>query len=117
MPSEWRLLRRCLPFPAASSLACRADCQTASLALADGWPTHTAFGTDLAKRAQASGCEPVSMVETQEAFELVLDRAMQHPGPWIMVALLDNKRAAGRPPKSPTYITHRFMDSLGSHKV
>ena len=57
------------------------------------------------------------MVETQEAFELVLDRAMQHPGPWIMVALLDNKRAAGRPPKSPTYITHRFMDSLGSHKV
>lgn len=85
--------------------------------LTGGQPTHTAFGTDLAKLAQGSGFEQVSTVETQEAFELAFDRAMQHPGPWIIVALIDNERAAGRPPKSPTYIKHRFMGSLGVQPV
>jgi sulfopyruvate decarboxylase subunit beta len=37
--------------------------------LTGGQPTHTAFGTDLAKLAQGAGFEKVETVETQEAFE------------------------------------------------
>jgi hypothetical protein len=35
----------------------------------------------------------------------------------MLVALIDTERAAGRPPKSPTYIKHRFMESLGIKPV
>jgi len=81
--------------------------------LTGGQPTHTAFCTDLAQIARGAGFQQVTTVETQEAFEQAFTRALREPGPWILVALIDNERAAGRPPKSPTYIKHRFMGSLG----
>ena len=43
--------------------------------------------------------------------------APAEPGPWIIVAIIDTERATGRPPKSPTYIKHRFMGSLGVKPV
>jgi thiamine pyrophosphate-dependent acetolactate synthase large subunit-like protein len=82
-----------------------------------GQPTHTAFCTDLAKLAQGAGFEQVETVETQEAFEGTFSRALREPGPWIIIAIIDTERAAGRPPKSPTYIKHRFMASLGVKPV
>jgi thiamine pyrophosphate-dependent acetolactate synthase large subunit-like protein len=85
--------------------------------LTGGQPTHTAFGTDLAKLAQGAGFEKVETVATQEAFEGAFSRALREPGPWIIVAMIDTERAAGRPPKSPTYIKHRFMESLGVKPV
>jgi thiamine pyrophosphate-dependent acetolactate synthase large subunit-like protein len=63
--------------------------------------------------ALGAGFAQVENVETQEAFERAFSRAVQEPGPWIIVALIDAERATGRPPKSPTYIKHRFMQSLG----
>ena len=85
--------------------------------LTGGQPTHTAFRTDLARLAQGAGFDKVETVETQEAFEGVFCRALREPGPWIIVAIIDAERAAGRPPKSPTYIKHRFMESLGVKPV
>ena len=85
--------------------------------LTGGQPTHTAFHTDLGALARGAGFDQVENVETQEAFEHVFARALQAPGPWIIVALIDSERAAGRPPKSPTYIKHRFMQSLGVSPV
>ena len=85
--------------------------------LTGGQPTHTAFGTDLAKLAQGAGFAQVETVETQEAFAGVFSRALREPGPWIIVAIIDAERATGRPPKSPTYIKHRFMESLGVKPV
>ena len=82
-----------------------------------GQPTHTAFRTDLAKMAQGAGFDKVETVETQEAFERVFSCALREPGPWIIVAVIDTERATGRPPKSPTYIKHRFMESLGVKPV
>ena len=82
-----------------------------------GQPTHTAFRTDLARLAQGAGFDQVETVETQEAFERVFSRALREPGPWIIVAIIDTERATGRPPKSPTYIKHRFMQSLGVKPV
>jgi thiamine pyrophosphate-dependent acetolactate synthase large subunit-like protein len=58
--------------------------------LTGGQPTHTAHGADLSALARAAG----------------------FPGPWVIVAYIDTERATGRPPKSPTYIKHRFMLSL-----
>lgn len=85
--------------------------------LTGGQPTHTAMGTDLAQVARGAGFTQVTTVETPEAFTQAFDRAMREPGPWIVVALIDTERAAGRPPKSPTYIKHRFMGSLGVQPV
>src|SRR6266699_356352 len=85
--------------------------------LTGGQPTHTAFGTDLAKLAQGAGFTQVETVETQEAFAGAFSRALREPGPWIIVAIIDTERATGRPPKSPTYIKHRFMESLGVKPV
>ena len=81
--------------------------------LTGGQPTHTAFRTNLGALALGAGFEQVESVETQEAFERAFSRALQNPGPWVIVALIDSERATGRPPKSPTYIKHRFMQSLG----
>jgi thiamine pyrophosphate-dependent acetolactate synthase large subunit-like protein len=78
-----------------------------------GQPTHTAFRTDLARVAHGAGLDKVETVETQAAFERLFTQAMREPGPWVIVAVIDTERAAARPPKSPTYIKHRFMESLG----
>jgi len=85
--------------------------------LTGGQPTHTAFRTDLAKMAQGAGFDKVETVETQEAFERAFSCALREPGPGIIVAIIDAERATGRPPKSPTYIKHRFMESLGVKPV
>jgi hypothetical protein len=55
----------------------------------------------------------VEKVDTQAAFEQTFVRALREPGPWILVALIDAERSAGRPPKSPSLIKHRFMQGLG----
>jgi thiamine pyrophosphate-dependent acetolactate synthase large subunit-like protein len=82
--------------------------------LTGGQPTHTAFRADLGLLAKGAGFEQVDTVDTQAAFASVFRRALGEPGPWIIVALIDATRATGRPPKSPTFIKHRFMQSLGS---
>lgn len=81
--------------------------------LTGGQPTHTAYRADLGYIARGAGFEKVEMVETQAAFEHAFTRALREPGPWILVAMIDAERATGRPPKSPSFIKHRFMQSLG----
>jgi thiamine pyrophosphate-dependent acetolactate synthase large subunit-like protein len=82
--------------------------------LTGGQPTHTAFRADLGLLARGAGFEKVESVETQEAFEEAFSRALKEPGPWIIVASIDAEPATGRPPKSPTFIKHRFMQSMGT---
>ncbi|MEE9148152.1 MAG: thiamine pyrophosphate-dependent enzyme [Candidatus Tectomicrobia bacterium] len=85
--------------------------------LTGGQPTHTAFRTDLAQLARGAGFEQVERVETQAAFEAAFSRALRQPGPWIIVAHIGSERSPGRPPKSATFIKHRFMQSLGIEPV
>jgi thiamine pyrophosphate-dependent acetolactate synthase large subunit-like protein len=80
--------------------------------LTGGQPTHTAVCADLAALARGAGFTHVTAVDTQPAFEAAFSQALQGPGPWIIVAHIDTERASGRPPKSPTLIKHRFMQSL-----
>ena len=81
--------------------------------LTGGQPTHTAYRADLGLLARGAGFEQVESVDTQAAFEHAVVRALREPGPWILVALIDSERSAGRPPKSPSFIKHRFMQGLG----
>lgn len=77
-------------------------------------PTATAFKTDLAKMAEGAGIPKVERVESLLAFQRVFDRAMSEDGPWFILALIEQDRAKPpRPPRSPTYIKHRFMTDLG----
>lgn len=81
--------------------------------LTGGQPTHTAYKTDLALLAKGAGFDKVQAVDTQETFEAVLLQALREPGPWVIVAHIEATRATARPPKSPTYIKHRFMQGIG----
>ena len=81
--------------------------------LTGGQPTHTAFGTDLARMAEGAGFEHVERVETLQAFQGAFDRALEGPGPWFILALVGPESSPARPPKSPTFIKHRFMSALG----
>jgi thiamine pyrophosphate-dependent acetolactate synthase large subunit-like protein len=81
--------------------------------LTGGQPTHTAYRADLRLLARGAGFDKVDSIETQAAFEKAFSRALRQPGPWIIVAMIDAERSTGRPPKSPSFIKHRFMQSLG----
>lgn len=81
--------------------------------LTGGQPTATAFRTNLAEVARGAGIEHCESVETQAAFEDVFLRAFHEPGPWFISALTNSTRSPGRPPKSPTYLKHRFRESMG----
>ena len=81
--------------------------------LTGGQPTHTAYRTDLATIARGAGFTQVTSVETQDAFEEAFSHALNIPGPWVLIAHIDSQRSPGRPPKSATFIKHRFMQSLG----
>jgi phosphonopyruvate decarboxylase len=82
--------------------------------LTGGQPTHTAYRADLSALARAAGFDRVEAVDSHAAFEASFRRAWHTPGPWFIVAHIDTERATGRPPKSPTFIKHRFMLSLGT---
>jgi thiamine pyrophosphate-dependent acetolactate synthase large subunit-like protein len=79
-------------------------------------PTATAYKADLAKIAEGSGyaADKVEKVESLPAFQKAFDRALAGDGPWFIHALIEQTRAKPpRPPKSPTFIKHRFMTDLG----
>lgn len=78
-------------------------------------PTATAGTTDLAEVARACGYPKVARAETLEAFERAVDTAFAEDGPWFIHALVNDERAPRerRPPRSPTFIKHRFMSALG----
>jgi thiamine pyrophosphate-dependent acetolactate synthase large subunit-like protein len=81
--------------------------------LTGGQPTHTAYCANLALLAKGAGFDKAETVDTQAAFEHAFSHALRQPGPWFIVAIIDTERSTGRPPKSPTYIKHRFMQALG----
>jgi len=81
--------------------------------LTGGQPTATAFRTNLAEVARGAGIERCESVETQAEFEEAFLRAFREPGPWFISAQTNGTRSPGRPPKSPTYLKHRFRESMG----
>ena len=76
-------------------------------------PTATSDRADLARIAEGAGFPHAERTETLAAFKSAVDRAFSEDGPWFLLALVEQQPRSGRPPKSPTFLKHRFMDKLG----
>ena len=77
-------------------------------------PTATSARADLARIAEGAGFPHTDRVETLAAFRSAVDRALVEEGPSFVQALVEQQPRSGRPPKSPTLLTHRFMAALGA---
>ncbi len=79
-----------------------------------GQPTATAFNTDLTVVAKGAGYPRVERVETLEAFQISIERALKDPGPWFLHCLTEVKPVKSGGLSSPTAIKHRFMNAIGT---
>lgn len=75
-------------------------------------PTATSGPADLARIAEGAGFPHAERVETLAAFRSALDRAFVEEGPWFIHALVEQQPRTARPPTSPTFLRHRFMDAV-----
>ncbi|MCJ7684030.1 MAG: thiamine pyrophosphate-dependent enzyme [Desulfobacteraceae bacterium] len=80
--------------------------------LTGGQRTHTSETADIGAIAKGAGFNNVRTIKTMEGFKRALTQALHKPGPWILVAKTDASGAPERPPKSPVYIKHQFMEAL-----
>ena len=78
--------------------------------LTGGQLTGTATVTDLATMGRGAGFQRVAAVTTMSEFEAGLETWLIEPGPWLVVARIDDSPAPARPPKDPVWIKLRFMD-------
>ena len=78
-----------------------------------GQPTATAAGADFAAIAKGAGFPQVARVETLDAMRAAVQQALVSNGPAFIHVLVEQSPKEGKPPKSPTFIRHRFMDNLG----
>jgi thiamine pyrophosphate-dependent acetolactate synthase large subunit-like protein len=78
-----------------------------------GQPTATAHGADLARAATALGIRQVVTVRDPEAFDGQVGRALVEPGPWLIVAKVEESGTATKPPLDSPMIKRRFMAAMG----
>jgi len=84
--------------------------------LTGGQPTATAEVADLAAMGQGMGLKHVATVTTMSEFETGLKVWLNEPGPWFVVAKVDDGPAPARPPKDPVWIKLRFMEAVAACK-
>ncbi len=82
--------------------------------LTGGQPTATATVTDLAAMGSGAGLQHVAAVTTLSEFQGGLETWLTEPGPWLVVAKIDDSPAPVRPPKDPVWIKLRFMGILNN---
>jgi thiamine pyrophosphate-dependent acetolactate synthase large subunit-like protein len=78
-----------------------------------GQKTATASGADLARAADALGVPETVTVREPEAFDAAIDRALRAPGPWVIVAKVEESGPAAKPPLDGPLIKRRFMAAMG----
>jgi thiamine pyrophosphate-dependent acetolactate synthase large subunit-like protein len=78
-----------------------------------GQETATAHGADLEMAARAMGASSTATVRTEEAFVAAIARARTDPGPWVIVAKVDETAPAAKPPLDCVFIKQRFMAAIG----
>jgi hypothetical protein len=54
----------------------------------------------------------IAAVTTMSEFEVGLETWLTEPGPWLVVAKIDESPAPARPPKDPVWIKLRFMETV-----
>jgi thiamine pyrophosphate-dependent acetolactate synthase large subunit-like protein len=83
-----------------------------SYATTGGQDTATAHGADLSAAAAAMGIQQSVTVRTPADFETALARTAAAPGPWVIVAKVDESAPSAKPPLDCVFIKHRFMAAL-----
>ena len=79
-----------------------------------GQQTATAHGADLAAAAKAMGLARATTVRTEAELEAALQRAHSEPGPWFIVAKVEETAPVGKPPLDCVFIKQRFMAAIGN---
>jgi len=75
--------------------------------------THTGRGVDLAAIGKAAGIANSVRVETPSGFAAALGRALDEPGPWLIVAKLHGDTDKSKcPPWTPVYFKERFLQAM-----
>jgi thiamine pyrophosphate-dependent acetolactate synthase large subunit-like protein len=77
-----------------------------------GQETATAHGADLERAARAMGLSALT-VHVEEAFGAAIARARTMPGPWVIIAKVDESAPTGKPPLDCVFIKQRFMVAIG----
>ena len=78
-----------------------------------GQDAATAHGADLEAAARAMGATATATVATGEAFSTAIARSRGEPGPWVIVARVDESAPTVKPPLDCVFIKQRFMAAIG----
>ena len=78
-----------------------------------GQPTATATGSDLEGAAKALGIPKAVTVREAAAFDAAVTRSLREPGPWIIIAKVEESGTAAKPPLDSPMIKRRFMAAMG----
>ncbi len=79
-----------------------------------GQASATAHGADLAAAARALGIDQALTVRTPDELNGAVARARREPGPWVIVAKVDESTPSTKPPLDCVCIKQRFMNAIGS---
>jgi thiamine pyrophosphate-dependent acetolactate synthase large subunit-like protein len=85
----------------------------ARYATTGGQDTATAHGTDLEAAARAMGFSATATVRTATELKSILSHTADDPGPWMIVAKIDESTPTAKPPLDCVFIKQRFMATLG----
>jgi thiamine pyrophosphate-dependent acetolactate synthase large subunit-like protein len=78
-----------------------------------GQPTATAGTANLEDAARAMGIVRTATIHDLDALETVLKQSLLFPGPWFIVAKVQESQPTAKPPLNCTFIKQRFMAALG----
>jgi len=79
-----------------------------------GQQTATAHGADIAAAAHAMQIPASVTVRTREELRAALELARTRPGPWVIVAKVEESPPTVRPPLDCVFIKQRFMAAIGN---
>lgn len=78
-----------------------------------GQDTATKHGADLEAAARAMGVNQAVTVRAIRELVAALDRSRREPGPWMIVAKVEESAPTGKPPLDCVFIKQRFMEAIG----
>ncbi|MBZ5497065.1 MAG: hypothetical protein LAP85_11735 [Acidobacteriia bacterium] len=82
-----------------------------------GQATPTSGAADLESAARALGIAQTTTVRDLAALEAVLRESRGAPGPWLVVAKVDESAPTAKPPLDCVFIKQRFMAALGDSET
>jgi thiamine pyrophosphate-dependent acetolactate synthase large subunit-like protein len=82
-----------------------------------GQETATAGAADLECAARALGILRSATVRDLPALEAVLAESRNSPGPWLVVAKVEESTPTAKPPLDCVFIKQRFMAALGNSEA